>query len=194
MPYYNNIKEENIDLLYHRESIRPFNSFLGVFTRNGKKVKAWNFLKGTFRRSAKKKEPIGNFRFVSKSFDNVYPQLYFRRLGRRRVFYLPRIINDDKRIKVLMSWIKISANERKKTKIKIGEKLSKDLVEAYYEKGNVVEKKNTMYNLLLEGRPFLYILKRWNLTKLEINELLKSLKRKEEHKREYGLRRGKYFK
>lgn len=170
--------------LFSKTNIKSFYSLINIFIKEGKKNKALNYflyILCQINKLKTLKEPA--LLFLHKSLNNIYPELSFRRLGRRKIFYLPTIITHQKKVNISMNWIKKSANV-KKSRLKFKQRIANELIEAYYNKGEIIKKKKNMYRLLLEGRPFLYILKHWRLTSLEVSHIVKKYKKDKKQRRD----------
>jgi ribosomal protein S7 len=93
-----------MNYLFSKASVKSFTSLIGIFIRRGKKNKALNYFLHILKRINQLKQiKQSAFIFLQKSLNNIYPELSFRRLGRRKVFYLPKIITDKKRINICMN-------------------------------------------------------------------------------------------
>lgn len=166
-----------MNILFKKSNIKSFTSLIGIFIRKGKKNKALSCFFYILKRiNQLKQNKQSALVFLYKSLNNIYPELSFRRLGRRKIFYLPKVITNQKKVKICMNWIKKSAGGHK-SQLNFKEKIANELIEAYYKKGEIIKKKKNMYRLLLEGRAFLYILKHWRLTNLELNHIVRKYKK-----------------
>jgi hypothetical protein len=74
------------------------------------------------------------------------------------MFTFPKIINDEKKIKISLFWIKKSIEENKNL-LKLEEKFLNQILDSFYFRGQAILKKNKLYSLLMQNRPFLYKMK-----------------------------------
>jgi ribosomal protein S7 len=79
-----------------------------------------------------------------KSIENVSPELSSYKLGRRKSFYIPKIIPQRKKIRIYVSWLKKTLIGKKQQQ-KLEERFSNQIIASYYNKGNLIKKKNKIY-------------------------------------------------
>lgn len=132
-----------------------------TFIRRGKRAKAVKLFLFALRSINKKKEikNITGLNFVNKSLINTIPEVSIMRLRRgSKMFTFPRVVNDEKKVKISLFWIKKSIEENKNI-IKLEEKYFNQILDSFYFRGQAIIKKNKMYSLLMQNRPFLYKMK-----------------------------------
>lgn len=138
-------------------NIFALNKLINVFIKNGKKVKSLKVFLYLLKEIKKKRQDnIPSILLINNSLNNIIPELYFNKVRRSsKVFYLPTIISEEKKIKVSLYWLKKSCNENKVI-LKLEDRLLNQILEAYYFQGTTIKKKESLYNLLLSNRPFLH--------------------------------------
>ncbi len=132
------------------------NKFINMIMRNGKKQLAFNIVKQTFfELKLKKKNPFFIFK---KAIYNIKPVLYFvlRKRG-SRIFKLPNAINEQKATFVALKWLITGAANRlsHSTFNTFSKKLTAELLDASNGIGFSIKKKNELYKVLIENRPYL---------------------------------------
>jgi ribosomal protein S7 len=101
------IKKKKLNMinnLYSKTSVKSFYSLIATFIKKGKKAKALSFFLYVLSCINKQKvEKVSTLAFLQKSLSNIYPEISFRRVGHRKVFYLPKIITEEKKVKIGMN-------------------------------------------------------------------------------------------
>ena len=86
-------------LIYTKHNIKCFNSLIGVFIKNGKKAKAFSYVMYALN-ELHKNTMTSTLISLMQTLNNIIPILSFRKLGKRRVFYLPKVITVEKGVKI----------------------------------------------------------------------------------------------
>jgi small subunit ribosomal protein S7 len=125
--------------------------------RNGKKQLAYKIFQNVFFeiKKNKKKNP---FYIFKKAIFNIYPVLYFKLKKRgARIFKLPAPIKEKKASFLCLSWIIQGAKNRVSNTIlnTFSKKIAAELIDSSKGFGYSIKKKNELYNIILENRPFL---------------------------------------
>ncbi len=132
------------------------NKFVNMLMRCGKKHIALRILNETFFELKKKgKNPFFIFK---KAIHNIMPVLYFKLKKRgARIFKLPKPITEAKASFLCLKWIIDGAKNRAShsTYNSFSKKLAAELLDTSNGYGYSVKKKNELYSILIENRPFL---------------------------------------
>jgi len=131
--------------------------FVNMIMRKGHKQTAEKILKNTFIEIKKRKK--NPFYIFKKAFLNILPILYFKLKKRgARIFKLPAPIKEKKKASFLcLKWIIEGAKNRSShsTYNTFSKKLAAELLDTSNGFGYSKKKKNELYNIILENRPFL---------------------------------------
>lgn len=129
---------------------------INVFIRNGKKTKSIKIFLYLLKELKKKETQLAPLTYLSTSLNNIMPELYSSKVRKSsKVFYLPKMITEEKKIKVSLHWIKKSSGINK-IQHKLEDRLTTQVVESFNFQGQTIKKKESLYNLLLSNRPFLH--------------------------------------
>lgn len=166
--------------MYFNINIFAFHKFVNNFIKEGKRDRSLHcFLYLLSKLSNLNPNYNLSALFLEKSLNNIYPEVYLKQMRRsRKTFYLPRVISEEKKIKISLYWIKRSTDNRKSHK-KLEDRIVEQIVNAFYYKGDVIKKKRTLYNTLLINQPFLHTVKyktkgRTKTKKKKLNVLTRS--------------------
>ena len=135
-----------------------FKKLIQVLTKNGKKAKALNIVLSVLNKLNKNKEfNVSGNEIIYKSFLNIKPTLNISKTRKSsKVFYLPKLINEEQKINLAINWLIKSANTRKEKNII--DRLEKEFLDCFLNKGLTINKKQSLYKVILANRPFLNML------------------------------------
>ena len=131
--------------------------FIGLSFKKGKQFKGINLLLHSlsFLKKNQNKKPIES---LIKSLDIVKPLVSYIRLRRgSKVFYLPKLLSIENQYKQGIGWILRFSKSDKKRNIK--DAIEIELALIFKNQGKSITEKNKIYSLLLDSRPYLYLLK-----------------------------------
>jgi len=134
--------------------------FLNILIKQGKKSQALKMVLTVIKfLNVKNKKKISGEEIILQAVHNLKPQLYIEKQRKsRRIFYLPKIINSEKKINLALHWIVNSVKMRKEKKVE--DRLSKEFLDCFFNKGLSVLKKRSLYKTLSANRPFFHLLKK----------------------------------
>jgi ribosomal protein S7 len=109
--------------------------FLNILIKEGKKAQALKIVLIVLKfLSIKKKKKVTGENLVIKALINVLPQVYVEKQRKsRRIFYFPKLIGSEKKIKIAVHWIISSIKRRKEQKV--GDRLCKEFFDCFFSKG-----------------------------------------------------------
>ena len=95
--------------------------------------------------------------FLSRALNNIRPVLSVQKFWKgRKVFYLPKLISREQEIKIALKWLIKSSNNRKEKKL--NQRLTNEILDCYKGTGSTLSKKQNLYDMIIESRPFLNLL------------------------------------
>lgn len=135
-----------------------FKKLIQVLTKNGKKAKALKIVLTVLNKLNNNKEiNLSGSEIIYKSFLNIKPILNISKTRKSsKVFYLPKLINEEQQVNLAISWLIKSANSRKEKNI--ADRLEKEFLDCFFNKGLTINKKHSLYKVILANRPFLNML------------------------------------
>jgi len=131
---------------------------LHILIKNGKKAKALKvflaLIKNLKSIKGNNEDPIT---IIYQSLLNARPLLDTKKVRKSsKIFYLPKLINTEKRINIALHWIIKSVNNRKEKKLE--ERLTNEFMDCFSSKGSTILKKQNLYDTIIVNRPFLHLL------------------------------------
>ena len=132
---------------------------LNKLIKNGKKQFAFKIFKillyNIYKES--KKNSISSPDYIEIVLKRARPILGIQKFWKKRKFYyLPKIINREQEIKIALKWLIKSSNSRKEKKLH--QRLTNEILDCYKGTGSTLLKKQNLYDMLIESRPFLNLL------------------------------------
>lgn len=88
--------------LYSDVNLMTLKNIIGAFIKKGNKEKSLKLLLYVIKH-CKKQKNVSSLTFFMKSIENVSPELSSYKLGRRKSFYIPKIIPQRKKIRIYVS-------------------------------------------------------------------------------------------
>lgn len=151
-------KKKLIFYMVHNDFIF-LKKLLNVLIKKGKKEKALKFVLTLLKNLKKTQERSFHvLDIIYQSIQNVKPILYLQKLRKSsKLFYLPDVITNEKKLSLSLRWIIKSVNARKEKKI--GERLTAEFLDCFNSKGLSMAKKQTVYKTIKSGRPFFNLLR-----------------------------------
>ncbi len=133
---------------------------LTILIKEGKKAQALRMVLAVIKfLNVKNKKKITGEEIILKAVNNLKPQLYIEKQRKaRRIFYLPKIINSEKKINLALNWIVSSIKLRKEKKAE--DRLAKEFLDCFFSKGLSILKKRSLYKTITANRPFFHLLKK----------------------------------
>jgi ribosomal protein S7 len=133
---------------------------LNILIKEGKKAQALRMVLFVIKfLNIKNNKKITGEEIILNAVSNLKPQLYIEKQRKsRRIFYLPKIINSEKKINLALHWIVNSIKLRKEKKVE--ERLAKEFLDCFFNKGLSILKKRSLYKTLSANRPFFHLLKK----------------------------------
>ncbi len=131
-----------------------------MLIKKGKKAKAFKLVL-VILKNLKEKQLKGfdAYLIITKAIKYLKPLVYVQKIRKgRKVFYLPKVIKIEKKISISLYWLLTSVNKRKERKIQ--KRLTREFLDCFFNKGQSILKKRSLYKTLSLSRPFLYFLKK----------------------------------
>ncbi len=134
--------------------------FLNILIKQGKKAQALKMVLTVIKfLNIQNKKKVTGEEVMLQAIHNLKPQLYIEKQRKsRKIFYLPKIVNSEKKISLALHWIVNSIKMRKEKKVE--DRLSKEFLDCFFSKGLSILKKRSLYKTLAANRPFFHLLKR----------------------------------
>ena len=131
---------------------------LHILIKKGKKAQALKvfllLIKNLKLNKINNSSPID---ILYQSILNVKPLIHIKKVRKSsKVFYLPKLINTEKKINIALHWIIKSVNNRKEKKLE--ERLTNEFLDCFFSRGSTILKKQSLYDTILVNRPFLHLL------------------------------------
>jgi small subunit ribosomal protein S7 len=148
------IEDQNMQRNYKETML--INKFINMIMIKGKKQKAAILFKNCFKEIKKRKK--NPFFIFKKAVLNSLPVLYFKLKKRgSRIFKLPAPIKEKKATFLCLKWIIDGAHSKlsHSTYNNFSKKLAAELLDTSKGFGYAIKKKNELYNIILDNRPFL---------------------------------------
>jgi len=100
-------KKNKLNMFIDTVNVFACKKLINVLIKKGKKEKALKiflYLLREIKKKIKTEKKIQLFNYLQKSFNNMYPEVDMKRMKRgRKFFYLPKTINEQKKIKIIVS-------------------------------------------------------------------------------------------
>lgn len=132
--------------------------FINTIIKSGNKFKALNYFCKFLEliKQNKKGETLLN---VFTSLEVIKPTVSYRKLkkGGGNFIYLPKLLTTENQYKQAINWLlKFSKVHKKDT---LPGKLATEFLLSLKKQGGLIKEKNRIYYLLMDSRPFLYLIK-----------------------------------
>ena len=131
---------------------------LNILIKNGKKAQALRVFLTLLRNL--KNQKIKNYtaiEIIYQSLLNARPLVHTKKVRKSsKIFYLPKLINTEKRMNIALHWIIKSVNSRKEKKLE--DRLTNEFMDCFFSKGSTILKKQNLYDTIIVNRPFLHLL------------------------------------
>lgn len=135
------------------------NKLLTSLIKKGKKNSALKIVLLVLKnlKTNNKIKNISPLNIIYTGLKNVRPLLHIQKVRKSsKVFYLPKIISTEKKMKIALQWIIKSVNSRKENNLE--DRLSNEFLDCYNRKGLSIGKKRSLYETIASNRPFLNLL------------------------------------
>jgi len=131
--------------------------FIGILTKEGKKQKAFKIFEYLLN-FLKKKQQNRPIILLFQMLDIVKPEFVLLKMGKRRkLIFLPKMLTLENQYKYSINWLIKSVRKKKQNTLKA--KLINETENILVKRGDVINEKNKVYQLLLDSRPYLYLIK-----------------------------------
>ena len=132
---------------------------ISTLTKKGNKFKAMKIFLNlmSFLKKKKKEKPL---KYLIKSIYNVKPTVFYKkkRMG-SKVIYLPKLLSQESQIKQGIFWLVHFSNQKEKKKNIFEENFISEVLLSLNKKGRAYKEKRKIYHLLIDSRPYLYLIK-----------------------------------
>ena len=131
-----------------------------MLIKKGKKAKAFKIILVILKKLREKQlKNFDAYLIINKAIKYLKPLVYVQKVRKgRKVFYLPKVVKIEKKINICLYWLLTSVNKRKERKIQ--SRITKEFLDCFFNKGQSILKKRSLYKTLSSNRPFLYFLKK----------------------------------
>lgn len=132
---------------------------LNSLIKKGKKATALKVVLSVLSslKQERKIKDLSPIKIIYSGLQNVKPLLHIQKVRKSsKVFYLPKIITTEKKMKIALQWIIKSVNSRKEYNLE--NRLANEFLDCYNKKGLSIAKKKGLYETIALNRPFLNLL------------------------------------
>ncbi len=131
-----------------------------MLIKKGKKAKAFKIVLIILKKLREKQlKGFDAYLIINKAIKYLKPLIYVQKVRKgRKIFYLPKVVKIEKKISICLYWLLTSVKKRKERTIE--SRITKEFLDCFFNKGQSILKKRSLYKTLSSNRPFLYFLKK----------------------------------
>lgn len=142
---------------FDQNKVLLLKKLLHVLIKNGKKEIALEAFLYLLKELNSYNKKYSSVEIIYKSFENINPILSTQKVKKAsRVFYLPRLINEEQKISLGLAWLLKSVNTRKEKTLNL--RLLNEFLDCFKGKSSTISKKQGLYEIIKVNRPFLNLL------------------------------------